>query len=632
MMSDSQPPTGKDPAAPQEPAPTAAAADCAAHDQHGEAPAAGQVAHDQHGEGLVAVAGTGMPSQRRRVRRSRQVEVSDGGPETAEPPAEHPAPEAPDSAEPAAPTPAAAPRARPARPRRLARGRAAGGPPRPDRPAAKGAALDRSRRGEPPPRPVPDRATPGAVGAIPRRHVYRQDAPGRPAAAPAAPPAPAPKPATPLPAASKGPASTSDKITLILHPAPKASGSRKTKAADKPKTAKEALKAKAARRGPDRSGGEGEAPSPAHRAIDAQWLTATGDTARAALDAAGEAAEGLVKAWLDAANTAALGSVAALATAPGKLRKAARRALNVLRARGVAVPEAEPKPAPRSVEPPEPPSASFIPPDSSGTAFYSISQRLPGGRYRVADVMVRDSTGIVHASSGQIPGKRIREWKNRIREHFGTVPIEVPLEWARHRIAEGRKRNDESRQLLPLGWDGCIPLVAPAPEHEPAHPVADLEAGPPSAEEVDAARAASAQLHEAPEFRGWLPDRSALDELIAKVGERLTATGTAEDRGAIDLALADEVAAATDRFFTPEMRARLAARMRDAAISLRTRLGDAAARSVLAVAAAIRQAGLITSPPRDIPFLQVFFRKGIALLAQQSQGQLRVPVGRQPSP
>ena len=44
-------------------------------------------------------------------------------------------------------------------------------------------------------------------------------------------------------------------------------------------------------------------------------------------------------------------------------------------------------------------TASFIPPDGSGTTFFSLTQRLPGGRYRVADVMVRDDIGVVHATS-----------------------------------------------------------------------------------------------------------------------------------------------------------------------------------------------------------------------------------------
>jgi hypothetical protein len=64
--------------------------------------------------------------------------------------------------------------------------------------------------------------------------------------------------------------------------------------------------------------------------------------------------------------------------------------------------------------------------------------------------------------------------------------------------------------------------------------------------------------------------------------------------------------------------------MRGSAISVRSRSGDERAIQVLAVAQAVRDAGLITSPPSEIPFLLSFFQKGIAIMVQQ--GQLRVPV------
>ncbi len=84
------------------------------------------------------------------------------------------------------------------------------------------------------------------------------------------------------------------------------------------------------------------------------------------------------------------------------------------------------------------------------------------------------------------------------------------------------------------------------------------------------------------------------------------------------------MSAATDRFFLPEVRAVVAERMRDAAISIRARKGDRAAGDALAVARAVREAGLITSPPRDIPFLMAFFRTGLGYLAQQTGGQIRL--------
>jgi len=38
------------------------------------------------------------------------------------------------------------------------------------------------------------------------------------------------------------------------------------------------------------------------------------------------------------------------------------------------------------------------------------------------------------------------------------------------------------------------------------------------------------------------------------------------------------------------------------------------------------EAGLITSPPREIAFLVAFFQKALSWMAQQSGGELRLPV------
>ena len=39
----------------------------------------------------------------------------------------------------------------------------------------------------------------------------------------------------------------------------------------------------------------------------------------------------------------------------------------------------------------------------------------------------------------------------------------------------------------------------------------------------------------------------------------------------------------------------------------------------------LKEAGLITSPPSEIPFLLSFFQKAVAWMVQQGQGKLQVP-------
>jgi len=61
------------------------------------------------------------------------------------------------------------------------------------------------------------------------------------------------------------------------------------------------------------------------------------------------------------------------------------------------------------------------------------------------------------------------------------------------------------------------------------------------------------------------------------------------------------------------------------------RQGNERALEVLAVAHLVRHAGLITSPPREIPFWRFFFQKSLAVMAQQTGGQLQIPVPSVPA-
>src|SRR3954469_11339184 len=69
------------------------------------------------------------------------------------------------------------------------------------------------------------------------------------------------------------------------------------------------------------------------------WLESGADGARAALDEAGARGADLVDAWIARKNAAAVLEIAMDDGAPALARKAARRGINVLKSRGVAIPE-----------------------------------------------------------------------------------------------------------------------------------------------------------------------------------------------------------------------------------------------------------------------------------------------------
>ena len=425
-----------------------------------------------------------------------------------------------------------------------------------------------------------------------------------------------PQQARPVPAA---PVSTAKLPTLhetILVGLPKvAAPGRKQESANKPKTAKEAMAAKNAQPAPKPKSEErsGEV------MLDEAWLSAKGATAEQALKDAGPAAEALVDAWLKANNVEAIAMASNSEALSGNARKAAKRAANVLRSRGVALPQAAAAaPAAKAGED-EVIEATFSPPDGRGTMSFTITKRRGGERAHIAEIIVREGTGIVNAVSGWMSRSQIKEAHQRIADANGVAPAMVSPEWARWRVDQALKENAKSGQLIPLGLDRCKELLDPMPASEPRHPAADLEA------DLGEGEVAS-NLHTEPEFRGWIPEARAIDELVQKVGAKLSGD-EGKDPTKVDAILQEEVKLAADRYFTPEQRTALSRRMRDIAITIRQRAGEARAKDVLRAAKAIESAGLISSPPSDIEFLRFFFQKGIAFRAQQGGGQLRVPTG-----
>lgn len=394
-----------------------------------------------------------------------------------------------------------------------------------------------------------------------------------------------------------------------------------------PLTAKEALAAKAKAHA-SRAGNKA-APKPvveaAHEPVelDSELVQAGADTAVQAITKAGDAAAALIDAWLAASNAAAIVEVAECESAPAAARKAARRAINVMRARGVSVP-IHTRVAKIDILAEVSVEATLLPPDPSGLIVITITSKIASGRYHVGEVAIRDTTGIVQAGAGWLGGTQLKEAKTRAAEGLGLVAVPVPVDWARARIAAARKVNARTGHVLPIGLESCKDLLEPVPEVEPPHPLADLEAGMTS-ERAGAFAALSTTLHTLPEFAPWLPDRFVLDDMLRRVGERLGPHGLS-NQAAVDLAIKEEMEAATDRFFSPEVREVIASRMRDAAISVRVRDGDRRAMEVLGVARAARDAGLITSPPREIKFLVNFFAKALQFLVQQGKGRIHIPM------
>lgn len=356
--------------------------------------------------------------------------------------------------------------------------------------------------------------------------------------------------------------------------------------------------------------------------LDESLLGASAESALAALAQAGPAAQTLIDQWLTRGNSAAIVEVAEKGS--GSARKLARRAVNVLKARGIALPHrsrvatlAGGKSSPRL-------EAWMVPPDAVGNLLLVVASRTRESRFRAALAFLNDTLGVQRVDTVELSQSGLKEALTRILPDPALKPVRVSVDWARYRFEQARQRHLARRAPLPLGFDSATPLFGPAPEEQPAHPFDDegLELADEDAVELGKA---SVALHSLPEFRAWLPPKEAVDQMMLEVGEGLT-PGEQPGEDVLKRQLDRAIAAATDRFFTPERRADLVRAMKDCALSVLGREGEQRALDLVAAMKSIERAGLITDPPHEIGFLRGFFEKALSVMIAQGGGNLRIPV------
>jgi hypothetical protein len=348
----------------------------------------------------------------------------------------------------------------------------------------------------------------------------------------------------------------------------------------------------------------------------------------AAVTEAGTAAEQLIDRWTASANAAAILEVSE--HGEGAPRKAARRALGVLRSRKVPIPPLRRVAMLARDASEEIVEAWMMAPDSSGMQLFALSSRPASGRHKAAFVYLHGAQGVARVENSVFSQTQLKDYFAKIMPGSGYGATKVAVEWARFRIADARRAHKERNLPEPLGLTTAASLIEPVPAAAPPHPF-DEEGFELAAEDAADLAKGSALLHNVPEFRGWLPTNASMQELLIHVGEKLT-PGETPEPGVVTTHLLAEVAAATDRFFTPDVREEMLRRMKDSALSVLAREGEQRALEIAATMQVISRCGLVTNPPRDVPFLKGFFDKAVALMVAQGNGRLRIPMAAGAAP
>jgi hypothetical protein len=367
--------------------------------------------------------------------------------------------------------------------------------------------------------------------------------------------------------------------------------------------------------------------TPEHPFDDAMLDVAAEGAFEAVSKTDGKKHEALIAAWVARRNAAAVAAIAQRDDAPSTARKAARRAINVLKSRGVPVPERTGQAT--FVQKPEYNfEARAMFPDGRGAQIWWIAKIAKTGGTDVVEVTTVDRLGVVSINRGNPSAGNLRQIWNGWVGRAGRSPSEVPVEFARRRIAEARAMSVARKAVLPMGIDGAKELLGDLTTvgAAPPHPLDGEDLVVPSADDAVKARLErSMHLHEEPEYSSWLPDDPAGVALLQSINERVTTLGIIpgtppdeEQQKKIDTTVNEAIEEAANAYFDDEKKKLYVGRLKDAAWSLyKAGLIDRAVDSLI-VGQAIERAGVISDRPSEIPFVRGMFVKLIAIAQQRA--------------
>ena len=328
------------------------------------------------------------------------------------------------------------------------------------------------------------------------------------------------------------------------------------------------------------------------------------DLLPSALDeGAGEALVALLVERGDVARLQRLGE-----SADKGLAKRARKAVHLLRTRGVAAP-APPKREFRPHGPYAPAEelslASMI--DGRGERIVWLVRAVDKG-FDIFEAQLSDTRGILGFTSANAPRK---DW----RAHVARVVAD-------ERLAVARISERHARQLIEEGYRQTLAAGRVPPEefararlglghYEPEERHPALEAAPPYP--LAEARGRLPSLHELPELRTWIPPEESLPALDLEIGNIVTSKLIVDPAQRREQ-LAAAVEKVATRALTPEVRKRLAARLYETALVLAGRGKSDEARLATTAAALTLDESVAAA---DNPFVLRLFDKVVKAPAEE---------------
>lgn len=297
--------------------------------------------------------------------------------------------------------------------------------------------------------------------------------------------------------------------------------------------------------------------------------------------------------------------LAAAGASPSKeVAKEAKRALHLLRSRGVAVPEVPrqaPAPPPAAAEPETPCYASSV--DGQGERAVWLARTVAGKGVELAQAILSDEQGLVSLQVGLLGRKEYRAFAQDLLARGGSLGVaEIPRALGHSLVDDARQLTQAADRPLPEGAAAWLAKLGPAqPLPDPA-----LRFAPLPEPEERALVAASGRLHDLPLLRGWLAEEAPLRALAARLDE-IAASPIVLDEKQRQEQVDRSVDAAIQAYFDTAQRSRWARRL----LRVAGHLADAGDAESAQGAAATARALAAGQPAPEIPFARMLLEKAL---------------------
>jgi len=287
------------------------------------------------------------------------------------------------------------------------------------------------------------------------------------------------------------------------------------------------------------------------------------------------------------------------------LAKEAKRELQRLKQRGVAVAEIGPtgdaivRPPPEAE--PTPSFASSI--DAYGERAVWWTRPYRGG-VEVVQAVLSDLKGVIAVDRMILARKQWKQLLTRLPKGGVVSSAEVSRDHARSLINTSSEEGLRRGFSPPPSFSEALASLGPAPELPEASPGTHIELG---ADELPHAMAGAA-LFDDPLFSAWIPEEEALRRasvILEEIAQSQLYPDESQRKAAFDSAIDDHAQA----YFTPERRARYSARLYEMAHVLKSDGRIDAARTSAAVARAI-----VAPDGANNPFCRALFAHAFTAL------------------